>query len=188
MITYVNTNPGDSIRLHDVLRVTFAETPSFLVPDDVASANLASDVGHLIRSMEDGGYAVAPVSDTTVAPGAQAVTIDFMVPGQGTVTVAQAVQQLTGGLFGVLEFVQATEIVRVERITGAEAGAPGAGVERGATAQTVEEQLSQTTVGATLASFFGKATTGLVIIAVIAGVFVFAPEIKAALRASRGRS
>lgn len=185
MIEYVNTNPGDVIALHDVLRITFVETPSWLVPDSIASENLAFDIDTLIRNTEGGGYPVVPVSDTTVAPGSLAVTIDFMPPGAGSVTVADAVQAITAGLYGALEFLDSTTISRVERITGAQAGAPGAGVDRGATSQTIEQQLQQTTIGATLGKWFGTATTGLVLVGGVALLLVFAPEIEGLLRSGR---
>ena len=181
-IQYVNTNAGDFVRLHDVLRVTFAEELHWFVPDDVASQNLRAEVDNLIADMEQGGYGLAPVSDVNVPPGALAWTIDFMPPS-GSVSVGSAISQLDAGLRTLL--TSNGYIGRVEKITGALAGAPDAGTERGDTSTTLEEQLQETAFGRQLAGIFGKAVLGLAVLGGITLAIVYAPEIKLALKARR---
>lgn len=101
---------------HEGLRVTFAQTRSALTPDFVEEADFRDNINHLMAAMEGGGFALAPASDMTVAPGQLAVTIDFAVAGDGAISVAQAVSQLHDGLYGFLDLARRTYIRRVTRI------------------------------------------------------------------------
>lgn len=181
-ITYVPpTLAGETIGPHEVLRVTFAEGQTPFLDDTTLTANLAFDIQHLMTEIESGGYPVVPVSDPTVPPGAMAVTIDFMPPGQGTVSVASVLERLTNGLFGVLQFLHNTSIVRVEKITAAQAGAAEAGSDRAADTNVVEQTLANTALGATLSRVFGTVTVGVIVIGAGVLAIMYAPEIKAAL-------
>lgn len=109
---------NDTIGPHQGLRVTFAETRSMLTPDFVESADFRDNLDHLVAELEQGGYDLAPASDITVAPGELAATIDFAIVKNGFVTVAAALEQLQGALYGPLDFLQRTYIRRVEKIDG----------------------------------------------------------------------
>lgn len=107
---------------HEGLRVTFAETRSALTPDFVEQADFRDNMAHLIDEMEHGGFALAPASDTYIAPGELSATIDFAVAGSGYISVGQAVGQLQDGLYGFLDIARRTYIKRVTKIEGREWG------------------------------------------------------------------
>lgn len=188
MTDYVNTNAGDFLQPHEALRVTFAEDPSFLVPDDIASANLAFDIDHLISDMESGGvYTVVPISDPTVAPGALAVTVDFMVPGAASVTVSRILSELERGLFGPFQFLHQTRIARVEKLRAAGSAGPTGGVARGDASGAVASQFADTALGRTLGRVFGTAAIGLLVVGAGVLLVMYGPEIKTALSSVKRR-
>lgn len=163
--------PNDLIGPHDGLRVTFAQSRSIFTPDSIESADLRDNVQHLFRAMEGGGFALAPASDITVVPGDLAVTVDFVVASSGYLTVAQALDQLSAGLYGPLDFLKRTYIRRVERIGSSTWGSP------------IPNDLDRPDVET---GWLGVGALGLAIAAGVAVVF-FAPELKAALGMVRGR-
>lgn len=107
---------SDVLQQHEVLRVTFTAAPPFWISRDTAQANLATDVGRLVAAMEEGGFAVVPVSDPSVPLGADAVTVDFMVPGPSHASLGAILAQMGAALFGPVELVHSTAISRVERL------------------------------------------------------------------------
>jgi hypothetical protein len=123
MPEYVHTDAADVLGIHQGLRVTFAETPTWFVPDMVATANLRDDLEHLISSMESGGYSITAVSNTVPPPGSQAWTIDFKPVG-GSISVGDALNELEGGMFGPFDFLKRTYIRRVEKYDDQQWGVP----------------------------------------------------------------
>lgn len=189
-IAYVNTNAGGYFGYPDVLRVTFAEPSSFLLflsvgtsATDQLQADIDNLAGHIGRVA---GVAIA--SDPTVAPGSSAVTIDFApLEPVAQLSVATVLQQIQDALSGALEFVTNTQIVRVERVNAnsaqGQSGAIARGTDTGAAAAAADSAFSNN-----LSSIFGGATKFVLIAAAVGALFVFAPEIKAGVRAvSRGR-
>lgn len=178
MIEYVATNPGDTIERRDVLRVTFAETPQWFVPDEIASMNLAAEVTNLVAAIDAGTVGLVPVSDINVPPGAQTWTIDFMLQGQGRLTVGLAVTALDDAFRTLI--LSNGYIARVEKIS-AKQSLQG-GTTRGTQSQTIADQLATTGFGRQLAALFGTVTTGLLVLGGVAAAIVYAPELKALMR------
>lgn len=161
-------NANSVIGPHEGLRVTFAQTRSMFTPDFVEAADFRQNIAHLVSTMGNGGFALAPASDVTVAPGELAVTIDFAVVGNGSLTVAAAMAQLMDALYGPLDFARRTYIRRVQRLGASTWGDP------------IPEDVPDTerspwawvpwAVGA----------------AVVALLLVYAPEVKLGAKALRG--
>lgn len=178
MIEYRETNAGDTIDEHDVLRVTFAETPHWFVPNDIASMNLAAEMNNLMTAIDAGNVGLTAVSDPTVPPGAQAWTVDFMLQGRGRMTVSRAVTALDKA-FRTL-FISNGYIAVVQKITANQS--VRGGIDRGKDAQKVEEQTNNTGIGAQLTNVFGTVTKSLFVIGGVAIAIVYATEIKALLK------
>lgn len=173
MTTYAPSGfgPTSSLFPHQGVRVTFAQTRSALTPDFVEAADFRDNIDHLIHEMEGGGFALAPASGVVVAPGELAATIDFVVAGNGAVSVADAVTQLHNGLYGFLDLARRTYIRRVELIDDNLWGDP---------IPPAEEDAETTLTG-----WIGR-LGGIAFVATVVGVgLYFLPEIKTALRVKR---
>jgi hypothetical protein len=181
-INYVNTNEGDALAYPYVLRVTFGETPSMFFPNSLLASQLSSDIDNLV-SNESSITGVAIASDPTVPPGAQAVTIDFAPTSAfASVSVAQILSQIQSALMGALEFLSNTAISRVEKVNANAAQGNAGAVARGAASGAVETAQAGTSFTAQLSAFLGNAQNLLLVGALVAGLFYFGPEIKAAVR------
>lgn len=152
---------------HEGVRVTFAQTRSMFTPDFVERADFENNIEHLIDQMEGGGFALAPASDVTVAPGELAATIDFAVTTPGTISVARALAQLQDGLYGALDLARRTYIRNVAYLGSRTWGT------------AIPDEHADTERG-----FFDWVPWAIGA-GVVAAVLWFSPEIKGALRAAR---
>lgn len=165
--------PASVIGPHQGIRVTFAETRSVFTPDAVEAADFQDNLAHLVDAIGQGGFSVVPASDVVPAPGELAATIDFVVPGSGSVAVSHALTELQAGMYGPLDLLRRTYIRDVQQLGGGNIGSaipmPGADAEASPVAA----------VGSALGSV--ALTVG--VLAVLGLAFVYAPEIKAGLKA-----
>lgn len=169
--------PSSVIGPHQGIRVTFAETRSVFTPDAVEAADFQDNLAHLVDAIGQGGYAIVPASDVVPSPGELAATIDFIVPGQGSVTVADALNALQAGMYGPLDLLRRTYIRDVQQLGG---GNIGSAIPM-ATSDTEASPV------AAVGSALGSVALTVGVLAVLGLAFVYAPEIKAGLKARKAR-
>lgn len=169
---WVNTGPGDVLGPHDGLRVTFAQPDAWWTTSGVEAGNLRDDLAHLLNTLESGGFSIYPAVGAVVPPpGATAWTIDFKTPGN--VAVVTAINELEGALDSAFDFLsKETFIRRVEKFTD-----QGWGVPIPYDELDVPEQAD-----CDLACMLRRGAIGAGLIAGVALLLVYAPELKAAAR------
>jgi hypothetical protein len=183
MPEYVNTNPGEVLGLHDVLRVTFTATPHWFEADAIVRAAFSNEIANMIAAMESGGFPVAPVSDITITPGTMATTIDFMPVSDG-VTVSSALSRLSDALASGQPWAN-TAVSRVRKIAAKDSYTGG--TARGLDTTAADAAAVQAAAAASPWSFLGNATLVVGLLAGVGLLFFYGPEIKAGLKGIRGR-
>lgn len=161
--------PNTMLGPHQGLRITFAQTRSAATPDFVEEADFRQNLDYLVQQMASGTFALDPASGVVVAPGELAATIDFANTGGGSISVAQALADIQGALYGPLDFARRTYLRQVQLL--GIGGVPWGTPTPRPSADTEMNPLA----------FFGGWGTVLLVVGV--GVYLL-PEIKLALRGS----
>ena len=177
--TYVNTNAGDSLGYPYILRVTFGE-PWY-------GNALTDDIANLVNN-ESSLTGVVIASDPTVPPGTPAVTIDFAPTDSFASTpVAQILSQIQSALVGTFQMMSNTTITRVEKVNAQAAQGDAGGLARGTDTAAAAAAAASSSFMAQVSALFGNAQNLLIVGAVIAGLFYFGSDIKAALKSVEPR-
>ena len=171
-IEWVHTGPGDVLGAHDGLRVTFAQPDAWWTPASVEAGNLRDDLAALLQTLESGGYPIYPAVGAVVPPpGATAWTIDFKTTGN--VSVVDAINALEGALDTAWDFLsKETVIRRVEKFTDQGWGEP----------IPYDELDYPERADCDLGCMLRRGAIAAGVLAGVALLFVYAPEIKAAAR------